>query len=123
MLYHIENILYTVLAMSIIGYLFSVVKEHLDFLNQKINIKSDKITQRIIDELDMKIFKLGNRKLNIGDEVKIYLHDKKRVKGVLLGASKKENSLVLVTQEDELVELHVKTIRRLKITTKYGRLF
>lgn len=111
------------LVVSFIGYLFSVIKEKLDFKNNIVNLKSKNISQRLIDETDYKIFKLGNTKLNIGDEIKVYLRNNKLVKGTLVGAKKKNNSLCLITREDEVLELSIPTIKKLKITSKYGRIF
>lgn len=111
------------LIVSFIGYLLSVIKEKTDFRNNKILIKSKKINQKVIDEIDYKIFKLGNTKLNIGDEIKIYLRNNKLVKGTLVGAKKKSNSLCVVTREDEILELNITAIKKLKVTSKYGRIF
>jgi len=111
------------LIVSFLGYLLSIIKEKTDFRNNKINIRSKKITQKLIDEIDYKIFKLGNTKLNIGDEIKVHLRNNKLVKGTLVGAKKNSNSLCLVTSEDEVLELSIPTIKKLKVTSKYGRIF
>lgn len=111
------------LLVSIIGYVFSVLREKMDLFNNRVVIKSKNVSQHILDKIDLKIFKLGNIKLTIGDEIRIYLKNNKFVQGTLIGAKKKDNCLCLVTKEDELVELNIKTIRKLKVMTRYGRLF
>lgn len=111
------------LIVSFFGYLLSIIKEKTDFRNNKIIIKSKKINQNLVDDIDYKIFKLGNTKLNIGDEIKVYLRNNKLVKGTLVGARKKNNSLCVVTYEDEILELSITTIKKLKVTSKYGRIF
>jgi len=45
------------------------------------------------------------------------------IKGVLVGAKKKVNSLVILTSDDEVLELNVKKIDKVQIIMKYGRLF
>lgn len=119
-----NNILYlliTVLFTSLFGYVFCVLKERVDLFHQRIEFKSDSITQDYIDDVEMKSFKLGRKTLLIGDEVKVYLNSKVFIKGVILGAKKSQNKLCLVTDSDELLELSVSNIRKLKILSKYGR--
>lgn len=111
------------LVISFIGYLFSIIKEKTDISNYKVSIKSKKVTQKIIDDIDYKMFKLGDTKLNIGDEIKVYLRNNKLIKGTLIGAKKKNNSLCVVTEKDELVELHITTIKKLKVVSRYGKIF
>lgn len=120
---YIMIILELLLVISFFGYLFSVIKEKTDFKNNKVYLKSKIINQKLIDEIDYKIFKLGNTKLNIGDEIKVHLRNNKLVKGTLVGAKKNSNSLCLVTSEDEILELSIPTIKKLKVTSKYGRIF
>jgi hypothetical protein len=108
---------------SILGYLFSVLKEKIDLYNNRVTISSKKVSQNFLDEIDLKAFKLGNIKLTIGDRIKIYLKDKDPVKGVVLGAKKYDNSLVILTLEDKILELNVTSIKKLKIISRYGKLF
>jgi len=77
----------------------------------------------MIDDIDFKVFKLGEKKLNIGDEISVRLKNNNRVKGTLIGARKVENALCIVTEDDELLDVHVTRIKKLSIKMKYGRLF
>lgn len=120
---YIELILFTGLSLSIFGYLFSVIKERLDLKNQRVSIRSKKVTQDLIDEVDYKVFKLGEKRLNIGDEVSVRLKNNNLVRGTLIGARKVENALCIVTEDDELMDVHVARIKKLRIKMKYGRLF
>jgi len=95
----------------------------MDLKNQRVSIKSNKLTQDLIDDIDFKVFKLGERKLNIGDEVSVRLKNNNLVKGTLIGARKVENALCIVTEDDELLDVHVARIKKLRVTLKYGRLF
>ncbi|WP_432400738.1 hypothetical protein [Wukongibacter sp. M2B1] len=111
------------LIVSIFGYLLSLLKEKYDLFNNRISFKSKKITQNLLDEIDLKIFKLGNIHLSIGDQIKIYLKNSRAIKGTVLGAKKQDNTLCILTLEDKVVELNVSKIKRLRILSKYGRLF
>jgi len=111
------------LFVSLFGYLFSVLKESIDIVNEKVQLDSKKITQEVVDDLDYKVFKLGATKLMIGDEIKIYLRDQRLVRGIVVGAKKQTNELCIVTKKDELLELKIASIKKLKVITKYGKLF
>ncbi len=123
MLDQLTALLILMLMLSVVGYLMSALKESMDFKRAVVRFKSRKVTQSLIDQYDVKIFKLGGRRVNIGDEVKIVLENEEQLKGFILGARKKLNSLALITELDEIVELNIRQIRKLKIVTKYGRLF
>ncbi|MBN2897197.1 MAG: hypothetical protein JXO44_00370 [Clostridia bacterium] len=111
------------LGVSIFGYLFSVIKEGVDIVNEEVHISSKRVTQQIVDDLDYKVFRLGKTRLMIGDEIKIYLKDKKLIRGIVVGARKKTNALCIVTEKDEVMELKIASIKKLKVITKYGKLF
>lgn len=111
------------LCVSVFGYLFSVINEGMNIGKENVRIESKKITQQIIDEIDYKVFKLGSTKLMIGDEIKIYLRSNELVRGIVVGAKKKTNELCIVTKKDELLDLKITSIKRLKVITKYGKLF
>lgn len=110
------------LGCSLFGYLVAVLKEKVDLYYDRVHIPSERITQQDIDSVDLKAFRVGKINLMIGDEIKVYLKNNVQVRGVVLGARKKKNALCLVTKEDELLELSVATIRKLKVMTRYGRL-
>ncbi|WP_432665192.1 hypothetical protein R9X47_02855 [Wukongibacter baidiensis] len=111
------------LIVSIFGYLLSLLKEKYDLFNNRVSFKSKKITQTLLDELDLKIFKLGNINLSIGDQIKIYLKNSRSIKGTVLGAKREDNTLCILTLEDKIVELNVSKIKRLRILSRYGKLF
>lgn len=107
---------------AVVGYIFAIVKENINFVNQTVEIDSKAVTQQIIDDMDYTVFKLGETRLKVGDEIKVQLQKEGSIKGVLLGAKKTSNCLCLVTKDDRVVELNVKKIKKLKVLTKYGRL-
>lgn len=120
---YIEKLLLVALLLCFIGYFLAYLKEKLEFNQLQVPIKSEKVTQNLLDSLDYKVFKLGNTRLNIGDEIKVYLKDNKMIKGTVLGAKRKIGALCMVTKGDEIVELRVTHIKKLKVVAKYGRIF
>jgi hypothetical protein len=123
MLNHLTAIALLLLAASLTGYFITALKETFDFNRAKVRFKSRKVTQSLIDQYDVKIFKLAGKRINIGDEVKIILDNEEQLKGFVLGARKKMNAVAVITELDEIVELNIRRIRKLRIVTKYGRLF
>lgn len=116
-------ILITLFFVAICGYLISIMREKYDLMRQQVVIKSKVVTQKIIDEIDLKIFKLGRNKLIMGDEIRLRLKDNNILRGIVLGAKKTDNVLCLVTLQDEIVEVSVTKIQKLTYVTKYGRIF
>lgn len=120
---HLLHVLIVLFIVSIFGYFISILKEKKDLINNEITFQSDKISQNFLDELDLKIFKLGNLSLSIGDQIKIYLKNNNSIKGIVLGAKTKENILCILTLEDKVIELKVSKIKKLRILSRYGRIF
>lgn len=120
---HIIQLLIVLLIACIFGYVFTVMKEYSDLLNRRVVINSKAVSQDILDGLDLQIFKVGNTKLKTGDIVKIYSSIKKSIKGTVLGAQIKDNSLVLLMKDDEIISYKISDIKRLRVVSRYGRLF
>ncbi len=119
----IIQVLIGLLLLCLCGYLFVLVRERLGLMKNQVFIKTQRLSQKHLDAIELKVFKLGRKVLYIGDVLKIRLQDHGLIRGTLVGAKKKENSLVILTSEDEVVELNVKTIEKVHILMKYGRLF
>ncbi len=111
------------LGVSVFGYVMTVLKEKMDLYHDRVHIPSQKLTQMDIDSVELKAFRVGKVNLMIGDQIQVYLKDNVRIRGTVLGARKKDNSLCLVTSRDELVTLSVPAIRKLKVVTRYGKIF
>lgn len=111
------------LAVSVLGYIMAVLKEKLDLYHDQVRIPSQNLTQMDLDSVDLKAFRVGKVNLMIGDQIMVYLKDNVKIRGTVLGARKKDNSLCLVTPRDEFLALSVPNIRRLKVVTRYGKLF
>ena len=119
----LQIFLIMLLLVSIIGYIFVVLKEKLCLKDNTIIINKKSVTQGHIDETDMKVFVLGGIELNSGDEIKVTLSENRRIEGILIGAKFKENEIMVVTYTDEVEKFKVDRVRKVKIVSKYGRFF
>ncbi len=111
------------LGVSIFGYVLTVIKEKIDLHHNMVHIPSQKLTQLDIDSVDLKAFRVGKVSLMTGDQVQVFLKDNVKLRGTVIGARKRDNSLCIVTSRDELLTLSVQTIRKLRVVTRYGKIF
>lgn len=111
------------LGVSIFGYVLTVIKEKIDLYHDQVHIPSQKLTQMDIDSVDLKAFRVGKVNLMTGDQIQVQLKDNVKVRGTVIGARKRDNSLCIVTSRDELLTLSVQTIHKLKVVTRYGKIF
>ena len=71
----------------------------------------------------MKEFILDGARVKSGDEVKIVTIAKEKFEGILIGAIKKERSILMVTHDDEIKKFNIDNILKFKIISKYGKFF
>ncbi len=119
--YYINIVLIMLLIVSTVGYVFVVLKEKLYLTKNIVLIEKKSVTQNHIKEVDVKEFLIGKTKLKTGDEVKIKLSSSKSFSGIIIGAKRKENSILIVTYKDRIKSLKVNTISKIKIVSKYGK--
>lgn len=122
-IYYIRIILIMLLLVSLFGYVFVVIKEKLYLSKNIILIDKKSVTQDHIDKTDLKEFLLGGIRMKTGDEVKVTLFGDKNFYGIVIGAIKKDNSLIIVTHSDRIEKLKVNRIKKVKLVSKYGRFF
>ena len=72
---------------------------------------------------DFTEFVIGDKSLKSGDEIKIFTDKKKVLQGVVLGITREEMSLILVTHRDEIKKCSFDSIRSLKVISRYGFFF
>lgn len=114
----------TVMLMaSVLGYVLSVMKEKLSLKSNTIVIESKSVTQDQIDQAEMKTFLVDGELIRAGDEVRLFLKESRKLEGVVLGARKKEDEIIIYTDKDELKKCKVENIRRVKVVSKYGMFF
>jgi hypothetical protein len=104
------------------GYAISVMLERKSIIDMTFTIKSKAVPTQYIDSLDMLVFKLGRKRMNIGDEVRV-VTESQIVRGMLLGAKSRSNLICILEKTEEIKELSLKSVRSVRILKKYGRFF
>ncbi len=123
MLKHIQKLLIVIFIINIIGYVLSVLKEKIYLKNNIIVINKKSVTQKHLEKADMKEFILDGARVKSGDEVRIITVAKEKIEGIMIGAIKKERSILMVTHDDEIKKLNIDNILKFKIISKYGKFF
>ncbi|WP_425446002.1 hypothetical protein [Dethiothermospora halolimnae] len=111
------------LIVSLIGYIFVVIKEKLYLKKNMIVINKKAVTENYLKEAETKAFLLGGKHIKSGDEVRFVLNNEEKLEGIVIGAKKKDNSILLVTHKDSVERFNVKNVKRFKIISKYGKFF
>ncbi|WP_129596389.1 hypothetical protein [Anaerophilus nitritogenes] len=120
---YIKNTLWAMFIIFFLGYIFTILKEKYYLWNHFIFIDSKAISQEHIDEVETRYFKIGKIRVMAGDEMKIYCHNKNVIKGIIIGATLKDNRVLIVTPKDEIEFVNVDDIKDIKIISRYGKFF
>lgn len=123
MFYYLYNILILLFIVSCFGYVFVVLKEKLLLGKNIILIDKKSIQQKHLDEADIKEFILDGNRMKAGDEIKITTKSKEKYNGILIGAKKMEQKIMIVTHRDEIKLFSLDNILKLKVVSKYGKFF
>ncbi len=123
LLYYMQIILVLLFISSIFGYIFVILKEKIYLKNNIIIIDKKIVTQEHLNEVDMKEFILDGFRLKAGDEIKVITKENKKYNGILLGAKKKDKSIMMVTHKNEVKFFTIDNILKFKIVSKYGKFF
>ncbi|KAB3533261.1 hypothetical protein F8153_01020 [Alkaliphilus serpentinus] len=113
----------TLLTTTIIGYVFTVVKERYYLKNNIIFLDHKNLQAEDLEKVDVKHFMLGSLEIMSGDEVKIKLEDSASISGIVLGVIKQKNSISIITKSHGVKNLEVSAIKKMKIISRYGRFF
>lgn len=123
LLMYIQKLLIILLAVNIVGYILAVLKQKLYLKSNVIVIDNKSVNKKHLEEADMKEFILNGSRMKSGDEIKIITVTKNKFKGILIGAIKKKRSILMVTHNNEIKELNIANISKLKVVSKYGKFF
>ncbi len=123
LLTYFQKILFVLLTASTFGYVLVVLKEKVYLRNNIIVINKKSVTQNHLEKADMKEFMLDGARVKSGDEVKVITKTKEKFEGILIGAIKKERSILMVTHNDEIKKFNIDNILKFKIISKYGKFF
>lgn len=108
---------------SILGYVLVVLKEKFYLKNNVILIDNKYVTQEHLNDTDMKEFFLDGTRLKAGDEIKLLTKKNEKIIGTLIGAIKKDKSILMVTHKNKIIKFNVDNILQFKILSKYGKFF
>ena len=123
MLEFTQTILIMLFIASSFGYLFVILKEKIYLKNNIVFIDKKAVTQEHLNEADMKEFMLNGLRVKAGDEVKVITKAKEKYNGIVIGAKKRDKSIMMVTHRDEIKFFKVDNILKFKIKSKYGKFF
>ena len=123
MLYYIQQILIFGLVISILGYILSVLKEKLYLKNNIIVINKKSVTEKHLEEADMKEFILDGSRVKSGDEIRIVTRRKDKFDGILIGAIRRDRAILMVKHDDEIKKFNIDNILKLKVISRYGKFF
>jgi len=122
-LHNLQVFLIILLIGSTFGYIVTVLKEKMYLKNNIIVINKKSVTEKHINDADAKEFVLDGNKIKAGDEVKVSLKNNKKLKGIIIGARKRDHSILMVTYDDKIRNLNIDNIIKFKIISKYGKFF
>lgn len=108
---------------SLLGYILVVLKEKFYLKNNVILIDNKHVTEEHLNDTDMKEFFLDGTRLTAGDEIRVLTRKNEKVIGTLIGAVKKDKSILLVTHKNKIIKFSVDNILQFKILSKYGKFF
>lgn len=117
------SIAIVLLLVSLTGYTLVVLKEKRYLKSKSIVIDRKGFQEEHMEGADMKVFKLGKWVLKSGDEVKLILKDKQKIKGIVLGAKKNSDVVIIFTYDDKRIEYSVGSISKVILISRYGSFF
>ncbi len=122
----IDNLLsisVTIFLFAFIGYILTILKEKIYLNNNIILLDYRELNEEDLSNLDIKHFLLGSTEIMVGDEVKIMLENDNKLIGTVLGADKSNNTIGIVTKGKDIIKLNIKSIKKLKVISRYGKFF
>ncbi|MCK9268510.1 MAG: hypothetical protein M0P14_07355 [Alkaliphilus sp.] len=115
------SVIMFILAFS--GYILATLREKVNLSNNIVFLDNKTLESHDLEGLDIKHFMLGSTEIMVGDEVRVILENDNKLVGVVLGANKTNNTIALITGGTDVIKLNIKTIRNLKVISRYGKFF
>lgn len=110
-------------CVTLLGYIFVIIKEKYYLMNNIVLIDCKGITQQDLDAIELKHFKLGSSEIMAGDEMKICIDNNNQLRGTVLGAKITDNSILMVTDGKKVECISIQEIKKFKIISRYGKFF
>lgn len=123
MIDNLISISITIFVFVFSGYILLILKEKIYLNNNIVFIEHKNLNEEDMKNLDIKHFMLGSTEIMAGDEVKIILENHNKLVGTVLGADKYSNTIGVVTRGSHITKLDIRSIRKLKVISRYGKFF
>jgi len=123
MIDNLISISITMFVFMFSGYVLIILKEKMYLNDNVIFLEHKDLNQEDMKNLNIKHFMLGSTEVMAGDEVKIMLENNSKLVGTVLGADKSNNTIAIVTKGNDITKLNIKSIRKLKVISRYGKFF
>lgn len=122
MIIAIYSISIVLLLSSLLAYILIVLKEKY-FLKQNMIVLDNRyLDQRDINETDITEFIFQGVETRSGDEVRV-VTDSKKYEGTIIGLRYDDESLHILTYENEIKKIKIGKIEDFVMLTKYGSFF
>ena len=119
----LQEIFIMLFIISVIGYILVVLKEKIYLKNNMIIIDNKHVTQEHLDKTDLKEFFLDGKRIKSGDEIKVITKSKDKFIGIIIGATQREKSILMVTHGNRVLSFKIDNILQFKVISKYGKFF
>lgn len=121
-MYYIKISLILSLIISILGYVFSIIREKYYLKNNIVIMDNKNVTKEDLEDLDINMLLYKGVKLKTGDEIKV-VTDEKVYKGTLLGGKFNDGILKIITKSNEIREISLSSVLKVKVIREYGKFF
>ncbi|MFY9213947.1 MAG: hypothetical protein ACOXZT_02655 [Tissierellaceae bacterium] len=123
MLTFIHRLAIVLFIFSVAGYILVVIREKIFLKNNLIIIDNKHLTPEDLRETDINEFVFKGTRLKSGDEIKLVTKEKKKFSGTVIGAKKSEDTIHIITHDNDIVKCKVDNILKFRIVSRYGRFF
>ena len=109
--------------LSIAGYVLVVLKEKYLLKNNIIIIDNKHLTQEDLRETDINEFIFKGQRIKSGDEIRVITKKEERLQGIIIGAKKSEDTIHIITYNNDVIKCKIDNIMKFRVVSKYGRFF
>lgn len=110
-------------VLSISGYILVVLKEKFFLKNNIIIIDNKHLSPDDLGETDINEFIFKGKRIKSGDEIKVVTKEKEKVNGIIIGAKKSDDTIHIITYNNDVIKCKVDNILKFRVVSKYGRFF
>ncbi len=113
----------TLFVLSMSGYILVVLKEKFLLKNNTIIIDNKHLTREDLSETDINEFIFKGQRIKSGDEILMVTKNDKKVNGTIIGAKMSEDTIHIITYDNDVIKCKIDNIIKFKVISRYGRFF